>query len=247
VLNADGTIAVGKYTLDENQKLAGSVGWLPWVTGNGSVNWLSALEDEVFFTSIYSPPGIASLAKVVEQLDQNYFLDAGMLVNLAPPAMAPPVGKGPMWWMPGASVDLVDFSTLRPQGTYQIDANGFIIPQFTGGEDLTLNGLIAGQTWTATYEPFIPQASPGPDSQQRMRRRKIVKAVVSVLNCSGFSFGARRIPAYFVGDDSTKAPPLPSTSFQFRSRGRSFDPRVQLVKDTPGPLIITEIGLEVTV
>jgi hypothetical protein len=46
-------------------------------------------------------------------------------------------------------------------GTYQIDANGFIIPQNNGGENLLAATLVAGQPWTMTVEPFCPDASPG--------------------------------------------------------------------------------------
>jgi hypothetical protein len=42
----------------------------------------------------------------------------------------------------------------------------------------------------------------------------------------------------------TDPPPLREECFQFRPRGRTYDPRVQLIKDTPGPLIITEVGIE---
>jgi hypothetical protein len=32
-----------------------------------------------------------------------------------------------------------------------------------------------------------------------------------------------------------------------RPLGRAFDPRVAIIKDTPGPLLIEEIGLEATI
>jgi hypothetical protein len=57
----------------------------------------------------------------------------------------------------------------------------------------------------------------------------------------------RRITAYNQGDDATKPPPLRETAERWRPLGRSFDPRMAIIKDTPGPLLIEEIGMEATI
>jgi hypothetical protein len=244
VLNGDGTIAVGKYSIDQYGQIQGSVGWLPW-TGAGTVSWLSAFEQEVTFVTSYTPNGIAAVS-LVEVLDDTLYLDAAMFANAIPAAFTPLGGKGPFWWIAGGSVTLMDQS-YRPMGIYQIDANGNIIPQFDGGEDLTVATLVGGQAWNATYEPFLPQAPQGQDSKQRLRRRKVVQAAVSVQSSSGFTFDGKRVPAYFQDDDATKPPPLREDTFKFHPTGLDYDPRKQLIKDTPGPLIITEVGIEATV
>jgi hypothetical protein len=59
--------------------------------------------------------------------------------------------------------------------------------------------------------------------------------------------GTRRIPAYFIGDDATQPAPLREDTYSIRPRGRSYDPRNALMKDTPGPLTVLEYGIEVTV
>ena len=57
----------------------------------------------------------------------------------------------------------------------------------------------------------------------------------------------RVVPAYDPSDNPALAPPLRERSYKFRPRGRSYDPRVQWIKDTPGPITIIEIGMEATV
>jgi hypothetical protein len=83
------------------------------------------------FTSSYFGTGICDI------LDDTQYLDCALPVNAAPTAFTPPIGKGPLWFIPSQTVTLMDQVT-RYMGTYFVDANGFIIPQFNGGEDLTL-------------------------------------------------------------------------------------------------------------
>jgi hypothetical protein len=56
-----------------------------------------------------------------------------------------------------------------------------------------------------------------------------------------------RVPAYNQDDDATKPPPLREEADRWRPIGRSYDPRVAVIKDTPGPLIIHEIGIEASI
>jgi hypothetical protein len=56
----------------------------------------------------------------------------------------------------------------------------------------------------------------------------------------------RRIPAWNVDDDATKPPLLRETMETWTPPGSSFDPRVAIVKDTPGPLLIAEIAMEIS-
>jgi len=41
-----------------------------------------------------------------------------------------------------------------------------------------------------------------------------------------------------------RAPPLREEAYRWRPLGRSYDPRMAVIKDTPGPLVVHEIGLE---
>lgn len=258
VLNGDGTIAVGKYdpkSLQSNQPV---IGWGPW-SGSASVSWIGAQANDVIFTSSYFGVGI------VEILDDTQYLDCALNVNALPAALAAPIGKGPLWFIPSQTVTLIDQVT-RMMGTYQIDANGFIVPQFNGGENLAIASLVAGQPWTMIAEPFCPTANPGADVGQRMSKRRISRLAAYVERSTGFLMarlfsgpitptspalgaviGSHRVPAWNIGDDATKPPPQRETVERWRPLGRDFDPRVAIIKDTPGPLLIAELGVEATI
>lgn len=256
VLNNDSTVAVFKYAVQSGQ-LEGAIGWTPW-SGAATVSWVSAFDSGVTFTSSYFGIGVA------EDLDDSRYLDCALLVNNAPPSMAAPGGKGPLWFIPSQSVTLMDLGT-RQMGTYQIDVNGFIIPQNIGGENLASAQLVAGQPWTATFEPFAPNAPSGADSGQRMSKRRVARFAAYVMSSTGFLMARLfsgpitqsspplgtvmnnyRVTTYNQDDDATLPPPLREEVQRWRPLGRSFDPRVAIIKDTPGPLIIAELGMEIT-
>jgi len=270
VLNVDGTIAVGKYLMKNGLLDAGPdgkphVGWTPW-TGAGTASWIGALNSDVVFTTSYAPNGVTPVS-IVEVLDNTLYLDSVLLVNSLPAPFTPPGGKGPLFVFPGpgATVTLMD-QTNRMMGTYTVDANGNIIPQGNAGEDLTTASLVAGQPWIATLEPFVPDASPGQNVHQRMFKRRVSRMAVYVSQSSGFIMSrlfsgplTRTSPALGTGmnihrvdtwnqdDDPTKPPALREEAQRWRPLGRAFDPRVAVIKNTPGPLIIHEIGIEVSI
>lgn len=258
VLNANGSLVVGKYTLDNVTTSMPKIGWGPW-SGTGVVSWVDAWNGEVHFTSNYF-----GIALIYEILDDAQYLDAALAVNALPAAFTPPGGKGPLWFIPSQSVTLIDQVT-RFMGTYQIDANGFIIPQNNGGENLLAASLVAGQPWTMTIEPFAPDATSGADMGQRMRLRQIANLAVYVINSTGFYFASLfsakqtptspplgrveqicRIEAWNQGDDPTKPPTQRETVEMWPPPGSSYDPRAAIIKDTPGPLLIAEIGMEIS-
>jgi hypothetical protein len=259
VLNGDGSLAVGYFDI-ENGQLRSAPGFVKWI-GAGSVSWVAARLANVWFTTNY--PG--ATGPMAELLDPIRFMDASLNVNALPASLTPPTGKGPLWWAPGQPVSLLDIG-LRQMGIYQTDANGFIIPQFIGGENLASPRLVAGQAWTSTIEPFIPAPGPGQDVRQRMIRRRVSRLSAYFINSTGFVFqrlfsgpvlptspplgtvvGSRRIPTYMLADDATQSAPLREGAEFWRPRGRSYDPRVAIVKDTVGPFTLLEIGAEVTV
>jgi hypothetical protein len=250
VLLANGTLVMGRYAirqglLDVGPEGKPKIGWLPW-NGAGTVSWLAALGSDLIFTTSYATNG-AGVVSIVEKLDAAQYLDGALFVNNLPvPFVA--AGKGPLYSFPGpnSTVFLIDLGT-RFMGTYSVDANGWIVPQDQGGENLASAQLVAGQPWTAAYEPFIAHPGAGQDEQQGTRRVKIARAAISVQNSSGFAWGQSRIPAYFAGDNATLAAPLREYTYRFRFRGRDFDPRGVLLKDTPGPLTVLEHRLRVTV
>jgi hypothetical protein len=273
ILLADGTLVVGKYAMRQGLIEPGPegkphVGWMPWDSA-ATVNWIAAHQDEVTMTSFYGGGGTS----IVEKLDDDQFLDGTVTVNALPAPFTPPVGKGPMFKLFGIgnvfgvtnTVFLIDQGT-RFMGTYNIDANGFIVPQFIAGEDLTSRQLVAGQNWKATLEVWAPDAPPGQGNKQRMIKRRVSHFSVYVSNSSGFVMSrrwpgrvtpaqpfddqivsSRRVATWSIGEDPTKPPLLRAETQRWRPLGRSFDPRIVIVKDTVGPLLIHEVGMEVTI
>jgi hypothetical protein len=259
VLNGDGTVALGKYVLDKDGQLAGKIGWLPW-SGAGAVKWVAALNDAVIFSTAYTAG--ATTAFMLEQLDATLYLDASIPVNAIPTALTPPGGKGPLWWLPTATVDLMD--GLIPLGPHATDANGFLVPTFPG-EDFSSATLRAGFMWTGVWEPFMPGTQPGQDVGQRMKKRR-ARLEAYVMNSTGFRFAKlaggegnpnqpvagtivadKRIPAYNLGDDATKAPPLRERAYHYQPLGRAHDPRNAIVKDTPGSFTLVELAARISV
>ena len=237
VLNGNGSITVGKYEAESLQGGQPVIGWGPW-SGAGTVSFISARAADVIFSSSYFGVGIC------EVLDDTQFLDAALLVNSMPAPFAPPAGKGPLFFIAGQSVTLIDQGT-RAMGTYQIDANGNIIPQFNGGENLEIASLVAGQPWTMTVEPFAPISQPGSDLHQRTTLRQISLIGVYVINSTGFTFQSlfsskqtptspalgtprqfRRFPPWNQGDNPILPPPLREILETWTPPGSSFDPRV---------------------
>ena len=100
---------------------------------------------------------------------------------------------------------------------------------------------------------------------QRTMKRRITRFAASVIHASGFIMGRlfsddqtrtspalgtlmsqTRFTAWNQDDDPTLPPPSRETVGRIRPIGRSFDPRVVVIKDSPGPMQIAELGIEVT-
>ena len=267
VLLANGSLIVGKYAIrqgliDVGQDGKPKIGWSPW-SGSGSVTWASAQNDVLLLTTTYAIPG-ATTVSVAEVQDDSSSLDCQISVT-APPTPFVTAGKGPLYFLAGGSVTL--FDGARPMGTYQIDANGNLVPQFNGGENLASATLIAGQAWTSVLEPFVPDAPPGQSQHQRMFKRRVSRMAVYVSNSTGFLMARLfsgpitpataaaglalgtvmntfRVTTWNIGDNVEAAPPLREEAYRWRPLGRSYDPRMAVIKDTPGPLVVHEIGLE---
>jgi hypothetical protein len=270
ILMANGSLVTGRYVMRQGLLEPGpegkpAIGWLPW-NGVGTVTWIAARQSDMIFTTSYAPNAVPAVS-VVERLDNTQYLDGALAVNSLPAPFTPPGGKGPLYVYPGpnATVFLIDLGT-RFMGIYSVDANGFIVPQFIGGENLSSAQLVAGQSWSSNLEPFLPEAPPGQSSHQRMMKRRVSRMAVYVSNSSGFVMArlfagpttptsptlgtvmnTRRIPAWNLGDNPTQPPPLREETQRWRPIGRAFDPRVGVIKDTPGPLVVEEFGIEVTI
>jgi hypothetical protein len=273
ILLASGDCIVGRYAVRQGLLEVGpegkpKIGWLPWL-GHGPTKtdqWVSAQGGDVVFTTSYAPNGVTPVT-VVERLDATQYLDGAISVNNLPAPFTPPGGKGPLYVFPGpnSTFTLIDLGT-RFMGTYTADANGNIIPQNIDGENLASTQLVAGQPWNATLEPFVADAQPGQSVHQRMLKRRVSRMAIYVSNSTGFQMARlfsgpltptspalgtvmnfRRVDTWNQGDDPTQPPPLREEAQRWRPLGRAYDPRMAIIKDTPGSVIVHEIGLEATI
>lgn len=135
ILNSDGSVIVGKFTLDKNDQLDGVIGWTPW-TGGGTIKWVACKGANILFTTSYAPNAIAAV-QVAEILDDTQYLDAAQLYNTQPSGLPIPGGKGPLWWIANGTVDLmeigarpVNLSTVNTIGN--MTANGGLAAAFNG-------------------------------------------------------------------------------------------------------------------
>jgi hypothetical protein len=250
VTNADGSVTVGKYELGKNW-----IGWVPW---SGNVNWVSTYGSDVMFVSAY---GTGSICEVQ---DDEWFLDGGRFINVAIAALTPPAGRGPFWWAPNTTVQVMK-DGWTPLGAHAVDHLGFVQPVYPG-EDLADLSLVAGFPYVPTFEPFLPNAQPGENVGQRSGLRCAKNMVVTVTNCTGLVLAslysgeegpnlpvpgtimqARRIPPWLNGDDPNTRPRKRSNTYAQRFSGRSADPRLAVLKDVPGPITLVEVAIESTV
>lgn len=235
LLNRDGTVVTGK--LDAGKEW---VGWIPWISGGaGAVTWLSSSSQSVFLTTRY----LSDANQIVERLDAAAMLDCQVTYNDPPEALEGTVGQGPLWFLAGATVYVMDGK--RPMDTRVVDANGFLVG--IEGEDLSSAALIAGFGWVETFEPFIPHAQEGRSSKQTLRKRKFGKIAVTAHHATGMTCANRTVPAWRLGDDRSLAPPLREETLFFKKGGRALDPRIDVVKDVPGQNRLIEFSAEVTV
>src|ERR1017187_8097520 len=230
VLNSDGSIAVGRAQEDKS-----FVGWMPW-TGAGLVSWISQGYLTVLLTTLYGTKYI------LEYENSGYYLDQAVLVN-SPPAKMLTGGHGAFIAFASGTVRVMDGAI--DHGTRAVDATGHLIA--LPADDFSSATLVAGQAFTSTLSPFVPEAQPGLAMGQRQRQRRISRAAVQVYNSNGFTFGDRTIPPNNFGEDPTIQPVLRETTYRTRQLGRSFDPQIVLLKDNPGPLTVVEFAIESTV
>ncbi|SDQ99892.1 hypothetical protein SAMN05519103_00356 [Rhizobiales bacterium GAS113] len=230
ILNSDGSIVTGKFTSERT-----FVGWAPWSSA-GKVSWLSSAGPNVYFNTTYGSNALLEIE------DAAQWLDMAVPINNVPSSLVKS-GFGPLWFYAGGTITLIDGN--RDMGERQVDGAGRIVA--IQGEDLSSATLTAGLFSQPVFEPFIPGAQPGDDLAQRMRKRKIKRAMVNVEISSGFTLGNKQFPVDNFTADATQQPILKDGAFSTRPVGRSYDPTITLTKERPGPLRLCEFSVETTI
>lgn len=229
ILNRDGTAVVGRY--DQANQF---VGFVPY-TSTPSLKWVSSFVDTVYFNVLNGTQW------TVETADGSVWLDGAVFVNATSPALRPDpedLTKGRLWFYAGLTVDLMKGS--RYYGQRAIDSDGNITTQT--GDDFSDADVVAGFKWTSRVSPLIPDEQEGTPRGQRMRRRRVKGATITVQDTTEFTWMGRTFAANPASSDPTPV----SSTFIGRQAGRSYDPQIVFVKTKPGPFRIVEIDGEVT-
>jgi hypothetical protein len=228
VLLAGGTALVGKF--DPSNEW---VGFVP-VTGEGTIKWISALGGEVRFNVQYQADD-SDLPWAIETLDKEQYVDGGVPLNLATPALRPDPddSSGRLWFLAGLDVALMDGTTYL--GTRAVDSNGDLVEE--SGDDFSAATVMAGLPFTLDIGPWLPNEGEGPERGQRRRRRRVKKAIAVVQDATEFTFMGRTFGGAAPADGTYLAP----------GQGRTYDPEVPLTKAKPGPFTLVDLDAEVTI
>lgn len=233
VLNADGSIAHGKFSADRK-----FVGWHPWRSTN-KPSWIFCSGPSVFYSVALGG------SYYLEQEDSTLYLDDVVTPNNLPASFpSPPAGDGLLFYVAGSNITVMDGEL--DQGERAIDPNGNLV-QLASDTGFLSPTLVLGFLFTSTMIPFVPQAGPGQSIGQRQHRRKITEAMVRAYGSCGFTLGTREFSPYVQGDDASKAAPRRGVVQMTRPLGRSYDPQCALVKGRPGFLRINEYSTEATI
>lgn len=233
VVNSDGTIAAGRFIA-----VGGGfgVGWTPYES-EYPVRWAHNALGEVHFIVQYGSNYIAEVE------DDNYRLDSAMLYNDIPAGMVNGSFTGPVWWLAGESVTVMDGE--RDLGEREVDVDGALVP--IGGEDFTSDTLVVGTRFRIEVEPFVPNIQAGEARGQRQASRMISGGAVVLDVSNGVQIGRKEFPAYLPGEDMDGDPPVREAAYPVSNIGAAHDPRFSIIKDRPGHFELLEITLEVSI
>ena len=233
IVRGDGSVIAGRFVTSGDRF---GVGWYPWPSA-GLVSWVTLATNDVLFTTGYGAN------YVVEMQDDDVLLDGALPINDPPTAMAR-AGFGPLWWLAGGTVTVLDGA--RDLGERAVDDLGDIVAR--DGEDLSGAGIMAGKAWTVRLDPFVPGVQGGQDNNQRQTMRRITKFTAVLKVANGARVQTTHIPAYGHADDAEGEPPLMDGKWSAPGPERSSDdPVVSIVKDRPGLIEIMEVSMRVSI
>lgn len=226
VCQDDGTALVGK--LDQSNEW---VGFVP-VTGAGAIKWISSFAGDVRFNTQYDD----ATPWVMEHVDEARYLDCAVFYHADNTGLRPDPedeSLGPLWFLAGQTVDLMNGD--EHLGTREVDEDGFLVAE-SDDDFAAIEDLETGFAFTVEVTPWLPNQAEGEARGQRMRRRRVKRAAVTVADSTEFDLMGKTF-----GDETPK-----SGTYRAPGQGRHFDPEVRLIKSVPGPITILEISGEVT-
>nr|DAH75463.1 MAG TPA: stabilization protein [Caudoviricetes sp.] len=220
-VNGDGSVVIGQFNSDRNY-----VGWLKW-DGQGSVHSVSARFGDVVFSSSYSTA--AGTISVAERINPAREFDCSLVYS------------GPSSSLVLAGVDVQVMADGFYYGTMRISGDGSL--PLAG----SFNQIVIGFEYDWSLIPNLADVEGGEALGQRLRRRKISKAVIKVRDTQEFQCGNKVLGGYRGGEDTALPIPARSAVYQYRQQGRDYDPQYELRKTLPGRFKLLELTTEITV
>lgn len=111
----------------------------------------------------------------------------------------------------------------------------------------SFNQIVIGFEYDWSLIPNLADVEGGEALGQRLRRRKISKAVIKVRDTQEFQCGNKVLGGYRGGEDTALPIPARSAVYQYRQQGRDYDPQYELRKTLPGRFKLLELTTEITV
>lgn len=251
--NSDGTAVVGRY--DET---ADWIGWYPW-TGVGVINSIVARYGEVIMAVTYVLETVSvDTVEVVDpdalmdgMIDLDTFVGTDPIKDSTGEAILDSTGE-PIYASSGALVPFGETNMDAMDGDFYLgqfhihdDGEVHIHDELVAEEDLSSVSL--GFAFTVIVKPLLPSSDAGEDRGQRMKRRKIARGAITVRDTQSFEVNGQVHAGFLGGEDMETDRPLRDATYRFRTRGRSFDPPIEIIQATPGHFTLIELAAEVTV
>lgn len=165
---------------------------------------------------------------------------------------------GSLWFLEGTDVLVMDGLRLIGERTI---ASGEI--DLEEGDDFSGAGIRIGYGWSMRAEPFVGHVQGGASVGQTVTRRNMSTSAVAVQDSTGFQVEMFRpdpsqdnddgaweavstAAAYRAGENQDIAPPQRECVHEFNANGADHDPRIRVVKSTPGTLRVLEIDVQIT-
>lgn len=248
-VNADGSVAAGRYNVNEDW-----MGWFPW-TSTGRITAVISRYGETIFSVAYDLA--AGVVETVEVLDRDAVMDGTIdLVDFIGTDPFRDSTGDPILDSTGEAI-FASSGFLVPFAGVSVDliANGFYFGEIMVGADGSVDVPLAaaefvdaslGLRFPVEVQPFIPAPDGGSNIGQALRRRKVGKSAITVRNTTVFRAGNHTFAGFLAGEDMESVRPVRDATYTWRGLGRAYDPTETIIQDVPGTFTMLEMAFQVT-
>lgn len=222
ILNNDGTLTVFNTLIVEDVQ-----GFTPWTT-DGDIKSIAVVDDTLYF--LVAREVNSSTVYYIERENDDLSTDSGVRTNV------------------GGSDTLTGLSHLNTE-TVDIKADDAYM-----GTDTVASGQVVIERTATVIEaglPFRPTIQtmplnvPLPQGPNAFKKKKIMRVALRVYEANGLIVNNQRIADKTIGLDQFDSPAPQTGIVRIYLTGWSLDASVTITQDTPMPMTILSIGVEV--